>query len=62
MNRAEWEEAYAKRMVERGIETGEAAALATTGADNYEQDEGPDVDQWDDPAEAADEELSCWGD
>ena len=63
MNRAEWQELCAKRLVARGgLDAGEAAATAIILADTQEQQEGPHPVDWDEPDDAADEEMSCWGD
>lgn len=50
----EWRDAYIARLVERGVS--EAFAAATFDANA----EGHDFDS--DPIEAADDELSYWGD
>jgi hypothetical protein len=57
MTRDEWESAYARRMVDNGIEAGEAAACALSAADDMHEENGPDVSTWFDPADAAQDDM-----
>ena len=68
MTKDEWIAAYAARVAERSglplTSENEVSAtdVAIIGAQCAEHDEGLDVSKWDDPANAADEEMSCWDD
>ena len=52
MNEEEWRKKYSERLVERGIDKEFADKTAQV----------TDITDADDPVDAADEELSCWGD
>lgn len=62
MDRAEWERRCAARYREiMTIEPDEAASLAADNASVEAVARGPDVAGWQDPAEAANEDMSVWG-
>ena len=48
----EWHEAYKARLIERGVDPTFAQSTLEAGMDDFDYD--------DSPADAADEELSCW--
>lgn len=63
MTREEWTAAYAEHIAKAlDIELAQASDLAETGAASEEEDEGPNVSEWRKPQDAADDELSYWGD
>lgn len=62
MDRAEWERRCAARYREiMTIDEEEAASLAHENAGVEAEERGPDVAAWQDPVEAANEDMSIWG-
>lgn len=60
--RQQWIEACADRYVAMGGANSKTAAyLAEACADSEEAIHGPCVENWDSPADCADEDMSYWG-
>lgn len=63
MNREQWERECAQQFIDvGGLETGEAAAFARACANEQATEDGPDPANWVSPAEAAEIDMSYWGD
>ncbi|GEM_PF-4002587 len=65
--RATWVQQCAERFVTRAglnpeTEAGFAQASAEACAEQQAEEHGPAPSEWESPAYAADEEMSCWGD
>jgi hypothetical protein len=54
MNRDEWKCRYIDRLMARGLDREMAEATAVAGQDDFDYEDSPE--------EAADDELSYWGD
>jgi hypothetical protein len=52
LEREEWHKAYLKRLIERGVDEAFAKETLEAGMSDFDY-------EWD-PADSADEELSCW--
>jgi hypothetical protein len=62
MDRAEWERRCAARYREiMMVDEEEAASLARENAEVEVTVRGPGVESWEDPVEAANEDMGMWG-
>lgn len=62
MTRDEWRGRYYQRMVNAGVDKDFAAEAADIGVEVQADFDGPNVEEWDSPESAADDEMSYWGD
>lgn len=63
MTRDEWIEACTQRyMTVGGLEPDDALYFAGVCAESEEATNGPNVENWDSPADCADEDMSYWED
>lgn len=61
MTRDHWMRLYAMRLMKKAnLDSGEAAACAAEAANDQNSRLGRDPTRWENPADAADEEISYW--